>query len=364
MPKGKLAADLSVMPLIWGTDYLPLIQLSSGAAIAPGAGDPHGALVHAILAINPKSPTLQVGAAFARNVAPGLNVDPFSWLGQSASIYVDDDPFWEQLARAEDAEKFFEANYGKLPIGLRFEVSNGFKLAAFLTALHGFIDQSAPQMTTWQNLNYNGRAYVKIAPSEQARGQQEALKDAAIYYVADGDSLLVTPNESLLKHAIDRKLAAAPSTQSAAEARGPATQPQPSPTTQPWLGTSLCFRGQAKTLDVVFKGAREEFQSAMQQRAWQNLPILNEWKRRYPDQDPLKVHRRFFQALLLDPAGASYTWNEQWQTMESTVYGNPGAPRPGPERPSVLSGLISADFGLTFEDNGLRARAVLERKSP
>ena len=68
----------------------------------------------------------------------------------------------------------------------------------------------------------------------------------------------------------------------------------------------------------------------MQTRAWSNLPILNEWKRRYPDQDPVALHEEFWQTRLICPGGGQYVWNDDWQTMESTVYGCPAAPQEGP----------------------------------
>jgi hypothetical protein len=108
-------------------------------------------------------------------------------------------------------------------------------------------------------------------------------------------------------------------------------------------------------------GTREAYQAYMQSLAWSNLPILNEWKRRYPDQDPQVLHERLWQERLLDPAGGRYVWNEKWQTMESTVYGHPGEPKPGPLRPSALNGLNSASLGVTFEEQGLRGRVQIER---
>jgi uncharacterized protein (DUF2164 family) len=43
------------------------------------------------------------------------------------------------------------------------------------------------------------------------------------------------------------------------------------------------------------------------------------------------------------------------------VYGHPGQPKQGPPAPPVLSDFQSGDFGLSFENQGLRARAVLRR---
>ena len=47
--------------------------------------------------------------------------------------------------------------------------------------------------------------------------------------------------------------------------------------------------------------------------------------------------------------------------MESTVYGHPGEPKEGPPAPPVLSGFACGDFGLTLENQGLRARVELHR---
>ena len=56
-------------------------------------------------------------------------------------------------------------------------------------------------------------------------------------------------------------------------------------------------------------------------------------------------------------------WQKLWQTMESTVYGHPGNPKSGPPMPATLSVLDLAGAGLTFEENGLRARVELERRA-
>ena len=46
---------------------------------------------------------------------------------------------------------------------------------------------------------------------------------------------------------------------------------------------------------------------------------------------------------------------------ESTVYGHPGEPKAGPDLPDVMDTVESGDFGLSFEDGGLRARGVVKR---
>ena len=100
----------------------------------------------------------------------------------------------------------------------------------------------------------------------------------------------------------------------------------------------------------------------MQRLSWANIPILNEWKRRYPDRDPVEVHEAYWQRKLVCPGGGRYRWNESWQTMESTVYGHAGEPKDGPSWPASLARLSHGNFGLTFQDDGLRARIQIRRK--
>jgi hypothetical protein len=349
----KISADVTVMPLIWGTDYRPMIDIASGAKLSPVAADQHDALLHAGVAINIKAAQVRQASEMAMSIAPTLKVDPFGWVGQSIWFYADADPFWTEMSKAEKPDEFLEANFARMPVALSVEVSNGFKLAAFLVALHGFVDQSAPGMTVWQTLAYKDQPYVKISPSQQAQGQDKELKDAALFYRATGDAMVLTPNEALLKRAIDRQL-----DRDAAKKDGKAVAADG----EPLLGESLVLQADGKLYDLLEHGAKDQFQLAMQQRSWSNLPILNEWKRRYPHQDPREIYEHFFHARLVDPAGGEYTWNEKWQTMESSVYGSPAEPKKGPAGFSALTGLLRASFGVTFENDGLRARAEIERE--
>ena len=56
----------------------------------------------------------------------------------------------------------------------------------------------------------------------------------------------------------------------------------------------------------------------------------------FPDQDPVKVHERLWHTTLVCPGGGKYVWNDQWKTMESTVYGHPGQPKEGPEMATAM----------------------------
>jgi hypothetical protein len=48
--------------------------------------------------------------------------------------------------------------------------------------------------------------------------------------------------------------------------------------------------------------------------------------------------------------------------MESSVFGHPGAPRPGVRRPRAWDEISLVRFALAFERDGLRVRAEIERE--
>ena len=91
--------------------------------------------------------------------------------------------------------------------------------------------------------------------------------------------------------------------------------------------------------------------------------VLNEWKRLYPDEESVALHERIWKTRLVCPGGGTYVWNEAWQTMESTVYGHPGEPKEGPAMPPPVARILSGNLGITFEHDGVRARAILTRSA-
>ena len=350
----RLSAELTVMPLIAGTDYRQFINVTRGSGITPGSGDPHSeALLHLAMAINTQSETIQQAGNFLASINPSLKANPLGWVGESIAIYADQDPFWDKLNKADKSDKFLEMNYHQLPLALHCEVKNPLGLAAFLAALRAYLEQTAPKMTVWQNSEYNGQAYVKITSTQT--GDAGALRNLAVYYAVTPRSLVLTLNEPLLKRALDR--------QSAREVAKADGKPEAAPL-KPWLGTNLCLQVETQFLGAFQALTRDSYESGQQLLSWNNLPILNEWKRLYPSQDPVKLHEQFWRTKLICPGGGRYVWNDQWQTMESSVYGHPGEPKTGPGKILPLANITGANFGLTFENQGLSAKAVLDRETP
>lgn len=350
----QVSADLTVMPLIWGSDYRQAISYSRGAAFEPDAGDPHDSLAHVIVAINTDSEALRRQTNLLRMMTGAARLEPLSWLGNNASVYLDNDPFWQKLAEVpvDELDEFMEREGWRMPLAIRADVSSGMKLTLFLGAVRAFIEQASPGMLNWETLTYQEQPYVKITPTARAVGRSEPIRNLAVFYSASGKSLTLTLNEDVLKRAIRRDLAREKMEQDGQE---------PSVAERPWLGSSVGLQVEQRILQVLASLGREHYQRTMQRRAWSNLPILNEWRQRYPAKNPLTLHERFWNQRLLCPGGGEYVWNEQWQTMESTVYGCPPDPKQGPIAPPMLQSVKQGDFGLTFEEQGLRARVELKR---
>jgi hypothetical protein len=200
---------------------------------------------------------------------------------------------------------------------------------------------------------------VKITANVGGMLGEDDAPPLHICYATSPDSFILTLNEDLLKRAIDRQIAREAATSRPAGA-APTTTIATQPAPQHWLGSNLALDVDRHFIDVMRLGDEEsDPQAFMRRLAWGNIPILNEWKRLYPDRDPVDVHEQAWHVRLIDPAGGKYVWNEQWQTMESTAYGHAGAPKEGPATPQALGAFQRAGFGIDFETQGIRARVVL-----
>lgn len=354
--ESRLSADLSIMPLIVRSEYNLMLQLVSGVKLKPDSGEPHDTIAHFIIALNRESWPIQwlngvlkqmmVGNEGAR-VGADKAVDPLGWLGESISVFADRDPYWGELLKLDAHERVTKLRRDgfRVPVGMRIEVKQPLKLALFLTSLRAYIQQSGPNLTKWDTLMHREQSYVKVSSARRGAAGIDELDNAALYYSTVGDALILTPNEEVLKRAIDRQLALAKS------ANG-------------WLGESVAVKFE-HVLPQFFLlyGELPDPREAAQTNSWSNLPILNEWKRRYPDRDPVEVHARFWNTEPVCPGGGKYVWNAQWRTMESTVFGHPGEPKMPEKFEAPLFPFAKANFGLTFELGGLRSRLELLREA-
>ena len=336
-----VGVDLSVLPLTIGTTYREILDVIGDASFTAGQGDPHlGVLAHGVIAIDHANPELRSAAGIFPDAVQRLGGDPFSWLGSSLAVYADADPVWQAIFGAGDPESNIDRHLSELPIAVDIAVANPLKAGLFLTVLHGLIDESAPGMVTWSTRTWHDHPYAVLSPTDTGAQQLGSARDTRIYYAAMPSDLVLSLREDVLQRAIDRIAARGATAAGAAPAASP----------PPWLGRQVALRmhGPETCLWILRNSRMQDSQAALQATSWANLPILNEWHRRFPGEDPVAVHERLWGERLVCPGGGRYVWNQDWQTMESTAYGHPCAPKPGPALASLLGPLGDLDTGLTL----------------
>jgi hypothetical protein len=334
------------MPIVVDSEYRSLRDLTLDASLAPTAGDPHaGTLFHLAFAFGRRSDFARFAADGIGPYAHQLGADPLGWIGDGIALYADRDPFWDELRDAPRGEFFAEKHFYRMPVALHVEVRDPLKLAAFLTGLRAMADGAAPGMTRWETKTWREQSYVRIGVEEDA-GLDEDLANAALYYAAMPKAFVFSLREDVIQRAIDRRI----------DRKTGGTEDE-----RPWLGSSLGLRAERDTVDLFSALANQRLANELQRTAWTALPILNEWRQLFPDEDPVRVHERVFGVRLTTPAGGTFAWNDALQSMEASDYGSPAAPKAGPAFPSALEHFVRGGFGLGFEGEGLRARVELER---
>lgn len=341
--------DLTVRPLVAATAYRQYIQIAGSHAIEAGDGDVHPeSLLQLILAIDTDSDTLRQAGGFAMQMM-NQDINALSWLGSWITVYADDDPFWQEFAdKLEEGtgsgfSEYLESNLNRFPLALAMEVDNPAKLTLFLVSLRAFIQQTAPDMTAWETLTYNERSYVKVT----ARYRPDADNPPAVYYAILPDSLVLSFHEGLIQRAIDRGTARANNKKAGDYV---------------WLGKNLSARASEKAWPVIEMLAHDNYSRYLQMQTWDNLPILTEWHRRKGSLSELEFHEKYWHTDLTGPGGGGYVWNPEFETMESAAFGHPGQPQTPDKIATPFSRMKGVQAGITFEEDGLRARTVIERE--
>ena len=356
---GEISGDLTILPLIGGSDYRRMISTTGDVKLKDSSGDPHPeALLHWVTAVDMDSPELQQVSNFASIMAPSLGTGAFSWIGKSYSLYLDQSPFFSELDDAfssggeKEANEFIKKNQGRFPIALNVEVNNPFKLTAFLAGFRAWLEQTAPGMTVWSNHSHKKQGYVKIAPGKNLEDDlmEEGSVPVALYYVPSPKSLTVSLSEKMIKQAIDRNLI---------RRSGDANQ-----TIAQWAGKSSAFFAKNSLIELLDRILQKESLKHFQKKSWSNLYALNEWRIHLGKMNAPSYHLAVWQTELQCPGGGKYTWDEKFQTYESSVFGHPGKPRMPQNGIGLLSPFGKVDFGLTFENDGLRAQGTIHEKNP
>lgn len=332
--------DMTLLPLTIDSQYRRIIDWTGKAKLSQRARTPHAeALAFISIAIDKESEQFKQFEQGISSMFEGIKMNPFSWLGESITLYVDESDYWKQLASAEDGDQFMEDNLNKLPIGARIESENPLKLAVFLTSLRGLAESSAPGLLTWSKNEHKGQSYVTIKANKEEIGA-----DISVHYAPMAKALLICLDEKMLHAAIERE-----------------QQPEEKVDATTADTQQLFFHANPQFLiSSFYKLNNASFEDVRQSQSWNALPILNEWKRLHPDQDPVAFHQSHYATTIDCPGGNGYRWNDEAMTMESVAYGHPtGAKLEG--KPLVwLNSFTRLRSALSFENDGLRVRAKLD----
>lgn len=349
-----LGADVTVMPLILGSDYSKMISMVRGGEIRADSCDGRpGAVLQYAYAIDPNSPEIRgIEGMFAGRdednaVVKALKPRPLAWLGTALSLRVDDDPVIDALCAAaaehgtgsKEFEELAKVSAARLPVSLWVDNHDNASLAFFLTTLRGLSASSAPGLLVWTNTEYAKNTYVTVSSAPGNRGG-DFLTGMKLHYHAGPKALFVTLSETVMKSYLDSQ-----AVENAAK---------------PWLGKHAGLRVSSKAIAVMELLSRETRVERLCQASWAALPVLNELHRAAPDREPVALYEKLWGVRLVCPAGGRYVWNEKLGVMESTVTGSPAEPKVFSPAP-FLPGIASGEFGLTFENDGVRARIRLDR---
>ena len=333
--------DLTVLPLTLGSDYQEMARIVGNATLSPQArAVPAGARAFLSLALDRESKLFRDFDVKLVDMLPSLKLNPLGWMGSSVTLWLEDGM---DLAMLGKGRADFDM-LALLPLGLRVESTSSLKLALFLTGVKSSVNSSAPNLVTWETRQHGQHSYIRVQGDER-----QAIGGITIFYAPMKGALLVALDEEVLKRAMDREVAGLPA--ALADQLPPARHllAEISPAELTALRELMDDRN-------LTRQAQEE--------SWKALPVLNEWHRRQPAADPVKLEAERFATDVFCPGGKGYRWNAAAMTMESVAYGHPTAPREDAAPPALLTKFQNLRTALDFADDGLRVRASLGPVGP
>lgn len=337
----RLETDLSVIPLRTSSQFNEWIGLTAGTQTPLRQNEGPPASVRFALAINKQSFLFGMANMY------GMMIGPVDWVGGRVEVLVADTDFWDRdflraLDRVDVANTSETAD--ELPVAVLIQSNREPEIVQFLDKLKAFLPRF--EGVDWKDRRHRDMPFVEIT----YQGGQ-ILFPTSFFLAPTTNGLLITVGEASLIHFLEG------SARLSADAPQAANKPSPA-----YLGDHVGLQVGEGFVARVQQWFQLPLNCYAQEICWSNLFILNQWKRQFPERDPVDFHKACWGNRLICPSGGEYVWNEQWQTMESTVYGHPAEPRVNADPLSFLSEFRLANFGLTFEDDGLRARVAIDLK--
>ncbi len=343
------AVDLSVIPLILGTEYANWQSFIGNVRLKSGVGDRHDEeLLSLVTAVDLNAPIFGFARMFLGNNPADVNL--LSWIDHAAHVYFDHDEAWIKRAAARSPWHLnSEDSFKELPLALYVPSNDSLKQALFMSALRAQIANAAPNLVRWETAKHNEIDYVKgTAMGASSVGQPEGLPH--VYYVTLPDGLTFSFNENVIRRAIERHLKRQQHptkvADKAADEVGAA---------DPAAGPQIATRVTGAGADLMSRANYYSGLNRMHRITWGNIPVMNYLRHRYPDRDPQQVYRQLFGKTLLEPSGGQYVWDDKVGTYVSTLQGHHLDPKAGPTLGLAINPTDVVETTLSFEDGGLRA---------
>lgn len=338
----QIDVDLSVIPIILDSELNDFADIVKNARLTEDSGHPHDlAIAQFTIAIDPKNGALQSLGDVVRGGGGGRGpddklADPLGWLGNWFTAYIDDDPFLTEALATDDPNTFVEREIHRLPIAVEIGVRDPVRAGIFITSLRALADESVPGLLRFETKKHGEKSYVRIRGAEDLLGDRELN----IYYAIDAKRLIISLNEALVKRSLDGS----------------------SPDTKRKAGNELGDGVTAHFDRRAFEFMSMEIDSTVTQHALMHvLPILEEWKRLFPNEDPVAFHERVFHERLAGPVGEKLIVDPATGEIRSEKFGSPYQLTSAKLQIEALKDLRSVDFGLSFEHGGVRGRMSVQR---
>lgn len=353
-----LSFDTTVMPLARGNDYALASSFTRNGSVNPEGMDQHDdSILHVGVSLH-KSLLQMVLPPRSSQLPEQLNVDPLAWYGSTASIYVDDDDYWKEKGPSNFTDWFGE----EAPIALTLEVADPKTMPMFFLALRTFFENGILGDTAWTTVQHAGQKYFRFTTG-----------NGTLFIAHVNNTVTFSPSRSLIERAInrhnqnqkDKGANNEPDDQEeefAAILRSEGFAVQDKSQEEAAIN-NVTFRLNGDYMKAIHKVLNSGSDRYLKHTTWNNIPILNEWKKLYPGQDPVAVHALLWRRQLAAFDNSSYQWDPDRGTMYSKNFGSPGTDIEDDALvPDVFRDIESAEFGFRFENNGIRVRGQIDRK--
>ena len=327
MTAKSISTDVSVVPLILSSEFR---TFRNGRPFPTVAGDRHvDSLLHMIFALGEDD--------FFWNYFEGL---------KTVELFIDDHPsFWKDFDEDQDAEQYFINHFSELPFAIEVDFDKPKQMKTFLELIRSFtqhmlIDEAEQ---TYKGKDYERRRY------ESGFLFSGDIEELDLYVCEHKSKLMVSLSERTMKNIISR-----------IKAREDGTFKKDEP--RKWLGQNLAVQTNSKFYKAIEVLWRQYYQTELRKQTWRNFPILQEWKREFPDQDPIEFHQQYWHQKMLCAGGGKLIWDNKTDAPMSTIFGNPSKPRIPMRTPTPWQDFKSFDAGVTFDTGGIRGKMMLERK--